>query len=214
MEQPGTIDRLRLEIREQIVDRSMPPGSKLSESLLCKKWNVSRTPLREALRQLEAEGLVTSHRNKGFTINPITLEDLNELYPIKIHLEGLAGRLATSPIHEDPAKLRALDELCREMEELLRQGDVDAFIKKNNDFHSFIWYACGNKWLIKILDNLNCQVQRFVIKALHLPHRMEESVREHREICEKLKVGNERAVEKALQTNHRRAFEALKREFK
>ncbi len=58
MEQQSTIDRLRLEIREQIVDRSIPPGTKLSESLLCKKWNVSRTPLREALRQLEAEGLV------------------------------------------------------------------------------------------------------------------------------------------------------------
>jgi len=213
MEQQSTIDRLRLEIREQIVDRSIPPGTKLSESLLCKKWNVSRTPLREALRQLEAEGLVTSHRNKGFTVNPITLEDLNELYPIKIYLEGLAGKLATPHISADPVKLRTLEELCVEMEDLLKKGDVDAFVRKNNEFHSFIWYSCGNKWLIKILENLNSQVHRFIIKALHLPHRMGKSAGEHREIYEKLKGGNEKAVEKALQTNHRRAFEALKREF-
>ena len=86
-------------------------------------------------------------------------------------------------------------------------------LSEGNEFHSFIWYSCGNKWLIKILENLNSQVHRFIIKALHLPQRMDKSAGEHREIYENLKVGNEKAVEKALQTNHRRAFEALKREF-
>jgi len=213
MRQRPTIKRLRLELRQQIVSRSIPPGVKLSEAFLSKKWNVSRTPLREVLRQLESEGLVTSHRHKGFMINPITLEDLTQLYPIRISLEGLAGRLATPILSEDAERLKVLDKLCGEMERLFKKGAVEAYISKNNEFHSFIWHSCGNKWLIKILENLDSQVNRFIVKALHVPNRMEKSVQEHREIYEKLKTGNAKAVEKAIQNNHRKSFEDLKREF-
>ena len=213
METEDKIALLRLEIHKQIVNRTFPPGAKLSESTLCRRWGVSRTPLREVLRQLEAEGLVTSQRNKGFTVNPITLEDLIELYPIKIYLEGLAGKLSTPHISIDPEKLRALERLCTEMENLCKKGDVDAFIRKNNEFHSSIVLSCGNKWLIKMLESLNSQVYRFVVKALRLPQRMDTAAREHRGIYEKLKSGNAKAVEKALQANHQSAFERLKREF-
>ena len=213
METEDKIAQLHFEIHKQIVNRTLPPGAKLSASTLCKKWGVSRTPLREVLRLLEAEGLVSSERNKGFTVNPVTFEDLIELYPIKIYLEGLAGKLSTPHISADPEKLRALDQLCTEMEAICKKGDVDAFIIKNKEFHSFIAISCENKWLIKILQYLNSQVHRFVVKALHLPQRMDSSAREHRGIYEKLKNGNEKAVEKALQANHQSAFERLRREF-
>jgi len=213
MRQRPTIERLRSELRQQIVSRSIPPGVKLSEAFLCKKWNVSRTPLREVLRQLESEGLVTSHRHKGFMINAITLEDLTQLYPIRISLEGLAGKLATPILSGDAEKLKVVDKLCAEMERLFKRGDVEAYISKNNEFHSFIWHSCGNKWLIKILENLDSQVNRFIVKALHVPNRIGKSVREHREICEKLKTGNAKAVERAIQNNHRKSFEDLRREF-
>ncbi len=208
-----TIDRLHSELRQQIVNRSIPPGAKLSENLLCKKWKVSRTPLREALRGLEAEGLVTSHRYKGFMVNPITLEDVEQLYPIRISLEGLAGKMATPIISGDPKKLKALEKLCKEMERLFRKGDIEAYIAKNNQFHSSIWHSCENKWLIKILENLSSQVNRFIVKALHVPHRVDKSVREHWEIYEKLRMGSGKGVERAIQSNHRKAFEDLKREF-
>jgi DNA-binding GntR family transcriptional regulator len=213
MRQRLTIERLHSELRQQIVNRSIPPGAKLSESFLCKRWNVSRTPLREVLRQLESEGLVTSHRNKGFMINPITLEDVTQLYPIRMSLEGLAGNLATPILSGDPKKLNVLKKSCIEMERLFKKGDIEAYIAKNNEFHSFIWGSCGNKWLIKILENLSSHVNRFMVKSLHVPHRIDKSVREHREIYEKLKLGNGKAVEKAIQNNHRKAFEDLKREF-
>ena len=213
MRQRVTIDRLHSELRQQIVSRTIPPGTKLSESSLCRQWNISRTPLREALRQLESEGLVTSQRNKGFTINPITLDDLTQLYPIRICLEGLAGRLATPSLSKDPEKLRILEKLCAEMERLFRKGDIESYILKNNEFHSFIWHTCGNKWLIRILENLDSHVNRFIVKALHVPNRIGRSVREHRDIYERLKTGNGKAVEKAIQNNHRKSFEDLKREF-
>lgn len=207
-----TIERIYSELRQQIVNRSIPPGSKLSESLLSRKWNVSRTPIREVLRRLESEGLVTSHRYKGVMVNLITLEDVEQLYPIRIYLEGLAGKLATPIISGAQEKLRALEKLCREMEVLSKKKDIEGYIAKNNEFHYYIWHSCGNRWLIKILENLTSQVNRFIVKALHVPHRIDKSVREHWDIYEKLRMGDSKKVERAVQSNHRRAFEDLKRE--
>jgi DNA-binding GntR family transcriptional regulator len=207
-----TIERIYSELRQEIVNRSIPPGAKLSENTLSKKWKVSRTPLREVLRRLESEGLVTSHRYKGFTVNLITLEDVEQLYPIRIYLEGLAGKLATPTISGDPEKLKVLEKLCKEMEALFKKRDIEAYIAKNNEFHSYIWYSCGNKWLIKILENLTSQVNRFIVKALHVPHRIDKSVREHWEIYKRLRTGNAKGAEKAIQMNHTKALEDLKRE--
>jgi GntR family transcriptional repressor for pyruvate dehydrogenase complex len=134
------------------------------------------------------------------------------LYTVRISLEGLAGRLATPVISGDPQKLKALEKLCREMEALFRKGDIEAYIAKNNEFHSLIWHSCGNKWLIKILENLSSQVNRFIVKALHVPHRIDKSVREHWEIYKRLRTGNAKGAEKAIQMNHRKALEDLKRE--
>ena len=213
MRSQSTIDRIHSELLQQIVDRSLTPDVKLSENLLSKKWKVSRTPIREVLRRLEAEGLVTSHRYRGFAVNPITLKDIEQLYPIRISLEGLAGKLATPLLSQDPAKLKILENMCVEMERFFRRGEIEAYISKNNEFHSFIWRSCENRWLIKILENLSSQVNRFMVKSLHVPNRINRSVREHREIYEKLKTGNGKAVERAIQTNHRKAFEDLRREF-
>jgi DNA-binding GntR family transcriptional regulator len=207
-----TIERIYSELRQQIVNRSIPPGSKLSESLLSRKWNVSRTPIREVLRRLESEGLVTSQRYKGVMVNLITLEDVEQLYPIRIYLEGLAGKLATPIISGAPEKLRALEKLCREMEVLSKKKDIEGYIAKNNEFHYYIWHSCGNRWLIKILENLTSQVNRFIVKALHVPHRIDKSVREHWEIYKRLQKGDAKGVEKAIQNNHKGAFEDLKRE--
>ncbi len=208
-----TVNNIYKELRQKIVDRSIPPGTKLCENLLSKAWNVSRTPIREVLRQLESEGLVTSYPYRGAEVNTITIEDIDQLYTIRISLEGLAGRLATPVISEDPPKLKALGKLCREMEILFRKGDIEAYVIKNNQFHSLIWRACGNKWLVKILENLDSQVNRFIVNALHVPRRIEKSVMEHWKIFEALKMGNARGVEKAIGGNFKNASEDLKKEF-
>lgn len=207
-----TVNSIYKELRQKIVDRSISPGTKLSENFLSKEWNVSRTPIREVLRRLESEGLVTSYPYKGAVVNTITIEDIEQLYTIRISLEGLAGRLATPVISGDPQKLKALEKLCRDMETLFRKGDIEAYVTKNNEFHSLIWHVCGNKWLIKILENLSSQVNRFIVKALRVPHRIEKSVIEHWKIFEALKMGNARGVEKAIGRNFKNASEDLKKE--
>jgi DNA-binding GntR family transcriptional regulator len=209
---PPTIDRIYSELRQQIINRSMPPGAKLSENSLAKKWKVSRTPIREVLRRLESEGLVTSSRFKGFFVNSISIEDIDHIYTIKISLEGLAGRLATPILSKDTQKLKDLEKLWREMENLSKKPNVDAYGRKNIEFHISIWHWCGNPWLIKILDNLSSQLNRFIVNALHVPSRMDRSVREHRKIVEAFKAGNAKAVEKALGSHFRKASEDLKSE--
>ena len=212
MRRPPTLDNIYSELRQEIVNRLIPPGAKLSESLLSKRWHVSRTPIREVLRRLEAEGLVTSSRYKGFVVNSISIEDIDQIYTIKMSLEGLAGRLATPIISKDPAKMRGLETLCREMERFSKRADVGGYSRKNFEFHLAVWHWCGNPWLIRILDNLSSQLNRFIVTALHVPNRMPRSVREHWKIAEAFRMGNAKAVEKALANHFRKASEDLKRE--
>jgi DNA-binding GntR family transcriptional regulator len=207
-----SIDQIYSELRQQIVSRVIPPGTKLSENLLAKGWNVSRTPIREVLRRLESEGLVTSSRFKGFVVNSISIGDIDQIYTIKTSLEGLAGRLATPIISKDPEKMRTIERLCKEMEAFSRKGNVEGYSKKNLEFHVLIWHWCGNPWLIRILDNLNSQLNRFIVNALHVPHRMERSVKEHRKVIGEFKRGKAKAVEKALGSHFTKASEDLKRE--
>lgn len=206
------IDRIHSELRGEIVNRSIPPGTNLSENSLAKKWNVSRTPIREVLRRLESEGLVASSRYKGFVVDSISVEDIDHIYTIKTSLEGLAGSLATAIIAKDPQKMKMLQRLCREMKNHAREKDVKAYGRKNIEFHVSIWHWCGNPWLIRILDNLSSQLNRFIVNALHVPSRMQRSVKEHQKIIEAFKAGNAKAVERALGSHFRKASEDLKSE--
>jgi DNA-binding GntR family transcriptional regulator len=206
------IDHIYSELRQQIVNRLIPPGAKLSETQLSKKWRVSRTPIREVLRRLESEGLVNSSPYRGFIVNSISIEDVDHIYTIKISLEGLAGRLATPIVARDPKKMRTIQNLVREMEIHSKRLDVKAYGKKNLQFHISIWNWCGNPWLTKILNNLSSQLNRFIVSALHVPNRMERSVKEHRKIVEAFKTGNAKAAEKALGTHFKKASEDLKNE--
>lgn len=90
--------------------------------------------------------------------------------------------------------------------------DVEGYSKKNIEFHVSIWHWCGNPWLIRILNNLSSQLNRFIVNALHVPHRMERSVKEHLKVVEAFEIGNARAVEKSLASHFRRASEDLKKE--
>ncbi|MDI7259103.1 MAG: GntR family transcriptional regulator [Thermodesulfobacteriota bacterium] len=207
-----TINHITSELRQQIIAREISPGGKLSENLLSQKWKVSRTPIREALRRLESEGLVSSLHYKGFVVNSISIEDVEEIYTIKMSLEGLAGRLATPIISKDPEKMKTLQSFYKQMKHLATKMDVEDYNKVNIEFHISIWHWCGNPWLIRILDNLSSQLNRFIVQALHVPRRMERSVKEHRRILEAFKKGNPRAVEKALADHFKKASEDLKRE--
>lgn len=199
-------------IRMDIVSRNFPPGMKLSEQLLCNRWNVSRTPIREALRHLESEGFIASSRNKGFVVTAISMHDVEQIYTIMINLDSLAARLAAPFIAGNPEKLERLRALCGEMEALCGQRDIEGYMRKNLEFHSTIFRASENRWIIKILENLHSHTNRFILKALYIPRRIEKSVQEHFEVLRCIQKGDERGVEKAVAVHFSRSLADLKNE--
>lgn len=165
-------ENIHSELREQIITRAIAPGTKLLLTSLSRKWNISRTPIREALRQLESEDLVIYQRSKGFVVSTITIEDIIEIYTIRVSLESLAGKLATPIISKNSQKLKHLEQLCTEMGTLCEKRDIETYGLKNKDFHLSIWNSSENAWLIKILENLNSQVSRFILKVFEVPSRI------------------------------------------
>jgi len=182
----------------EIVSRNFPPGMKLSEQILCDRWKVSRTPIREALRHLESEGFISSSRHKGFVVTSISMHDVEQIYTILIQLDSLAGRLATPALSRDPKKIKGLRTLCAEMKALCERRDIEGYMRKNLEFHTTIFRSSENAWIVKILENLHAHTNRFILNALYIPHRIEKSVQEHLDILECLGQGNARGVEKAI----------------
>lgn len=199
-------------IRMEIVSRNFPPGMKLSEQILCNRWNVSRTPIREALRHLESEGFISSSKHKGFVVTSLSMHDVEQIYTILMSLDSLAGRLATPTFANVPEKLESLRTLCSEMQELCGKRDIEGYTKKNLEFHSIIFRSSENGWMISILENLHSHTNRFILNALYIPRRIEKSVQEHLEILRCIEQGDEKGVEKAISAHFCRSLKDLRTE--
>jgi len=199
-------------IRAEIASRNFPPGTKLSEQELCGRWSVSRTPIREALRSLESEGFVSSQKNKGFVVTPISMHDVEQIYTVMINLDSLAGRLATPRIAADSGKLEALRGLCRDMQALSARKDISGYMGKNREFHAIIVHSSENPWIVKILQNLHAHTNRFILQAIYVPRRIENSTQEHLEIFRCLEKGDEKGVERALAVHFSSALNLLRNE--
>jgi DNA-binding GntR family transcriptional regulator len=197
-------------IRMEIVSRNFPPGMKLSEQLLCNRWNVSRTPIREALRHLESEGFISSSKHKGFVVTSVSMHDVEQIYTILMSLDSLAGRLATPTLVNAPEKLENLRMLCSEMKEMCEKRDIEGYMKKNLEFHSTIFTSSENGWMINILENLHSHTNRFILNALYIPRRIENSVQEHLEILHCIERGDEKGVEKAISAHFSRSLKDLR----
>ena len=199
-------------IRMEIVSKNFPPGMKLSEQILCNRWNVSRTPIREALRHLESEGFISSSKHKGFVVTSISMHDVEQIYTIMMNLDSLAGRLATPTLVNQPEKLQTLGALCSEMQELCGQRDIEGYMKMNLEFHSTIFRSSENGWIINILENLHAHTNRFILNALYIPRRIENSVQEHLEILRCIEQGDGKGVEKAIAAHFSRSLKDLRTE--
>jgi DNA-binding GntR family transcriptional regulator len=139
-------------LKSKIIKGSFKPGDKLVESRIAKQLEVSRTPVREALRQLAASGFVKMNPNQAIIVNDISIKDLREVLQIRGVLEGLTARLAVPLITE--GKIKVLETCNENMEKFIRKNNVLAFGKESDKFHSVILEVCGNNRLIN-QGNLN-----------------------------------------------------------
>lgn len=165
-------------IKKAIVDGDLKPGDPLVETTLAAWCEVSRTPVREALRRLEQDGLV-ERNDRGLVVRRRSPDEILDIYVTRIALEATAARVAAERRTEhDLRTLHRLVERARQ----IRQGDTDAMVEVNNLFHRTVWRASRNESLIDMLERLNLHMARYPGTTLNAPGRWKAARRQHEEI--------------------------------
>lgn len=195
------------ELREDIVSGLLPPNTRLVELQVAARFNVSRTPVREALKQLVAEGLVMVDPTRGLVVRDVGPVEVDEIYAIREVLDGLAARLAAQRITQwDLTKLHLLMEM---MQESVRARRYDATVQANIKFHEVLYEAAGNRRLSLQARGLRDFIRRFSSKAFTDPVRDEEVLREHEELVKALEARDPDRAESAARHHMVRARQNL-----
>lgn len=191
-------------LKEQIIHWHYPPEHRLTEAELCKKFNVSRSPVREALRVLAADGFVKKLPNRGYVVRQYNIDEIEELYDVRLALELYAvERLATKGPLNEPDK-DAMVQLKRTWTGLLN-GSAD---KKAEDlarldtlFHETISDVAGNKTLLRHLRAINERLMLFRMIDFDKPDRAESTCRQHLEILKRIAAKDPLGARAAMQRN-------------
>ena len=179
-------EKIYQKIRDDITFGTFGPGERLVEDRLAKEFKASRSPIREALRQLESEGLITFERNKGITIARLSIKQVDEIYTLRCLLESYAaGLTAERVMKKDVSYLIDLQEKLRVA---AKNMDLRKWLQNNALFHDFLCERCGNSNLIQVLDNLKRRVYRYHYITVSIPGHFETYLGHHAgmlEGCEK-----------------------------
>jgi DNA-binding GntR family transcriptional regulator len=164
-------------LRDLITEGELRPGDKVHEQSLCERFGVSRTPLREALKVLAAEGLVQINPNRGAVVAKITQREIDQLFPVIGMLEALAGELAVERI--TAKDLKRLLDLHLAMVEHYRKGDWQPYIKLNRRIHEAIFALAGNEALSGLYNSLTIRIHSVRYVARKSQQRWDEAVEDH-----------------------------------
>lgn len=170
------------EIEKAILDGTFAPGDNLIEQKLSNELGVSRTPVREALRQLELEGLVKTVPNKGAVVVGVSVEDIDDIYTIRMHIEGLAARWTAE--HITPEEIEALREVVELQEFYVSRGDTLQVWHLDTRFHEIIYEACRSRPLRHTLSGFHHYIQKARELSFKTAGRAALAVEEHRRILE------------------------------
>ncbi len=178
-------------IREAILKGYFKPGERLDQTELAELLGVSRSPVRDALRRLAAEGLVTMHPHRGAVVAELSPEELEEIYLIRRVLEGLAARLAVP--HLDEEDLGALREILERMDET---EDADEWIDLNYRFHHTLYRAANRPRLLSIIDTLRNTVAPYIRQYIATPEYRAKAQASHWRIYQACAAGDAEAAER------------------
>lgn len=175
-------------LRQAILKGELEPGERLMEIQLAERLGVSRTPIREAIRKLELEGLVVMIPRKGAEVAKITEKDLKDVLEVRCALEGLAVELACKKITQDG--LNRLKKNLKEFEGAVRENDITTLAEKDVEFHDLIFAVTDNERLIQLLNNLREQMYRYRVEYLKDTKTHEQLINEHESIIRDLENRN------------------------
>jgi len=202
-------DRIAARIRALIIDGSITPGERLVEPGLARRLGVSRTPLREALLQLDSEGFVRVTPRRGAVVSPLSRADAQETYQVKGILEAFAARLACERMNaEQREHLRSINERMRRLV-AARTRDVRAILQCNTEFHQALSDASGNEKLAGFIRSLRSQALRYNFIYLSVLPHLEASVKEHDRILAALRKRDGASVERLVRAHGDAAGKAL-----
>lgn len=201
-------DQVAERVRALIFDRQIASGAFIDENVLAQQWQISRTPLREALKVLAAEGLVELVPRRGCRVIEITETDADELFPIMALLEGRCALEATH--HMSDADLRELQHMHDELERTAAARDVDGYYQANHVFHSFVQRVASNRWLDRVTADLRKFVRMLRGRQLVLPGRIDASINEHRVLIAAMLARDGVRAERAMHDHLLAQLAALK----
>ncbi len=194
-------------LREDILSGKYEDYEELKEVAIGEEMGVSRTPVREAFRQLELEGLIQIVPNKGAYVTGITEKDVKDIYMIRSLLEGLCARWATEHITKE--QLEEMEENVYLAEFHAKKGHLEQLAELDNRFHDILYEACNSKILEHQLKDFHQYVLRVRKKTLSSANRGPKSNEEHAGILEAIRSGNAELAEKLANTHMINAYENM-----
>ncbi len=200
-------ERAYSRIKKMITDYRFSPGSRLNVEQLTRDFGISRTPIWEAIRKLEQEGLVRNVPNRGVFLMELTPRDAIELYTVREVLEGMAARLSVEGITE--RTLEKMEGLLREQERIVAAEDLVSYSQSDFEFHACIYAVCGNTILREMLESIKQKARPI---AMQITPILSGLLQDHREILHALRLRDPLLAETAFREHNRRVLELLRME--
>jgi DNA-binding GntR family transcriptional regulator len=171
-------------LRQRIFSHELPPGTWVDEQALAEHYGISRTPLREALKVLASEGLVTLKPRRGCYVTEISERDLDEVFTVMSLLEGECARLSAAKA--SAGDLVRLQAIHADLEQAAAAADIDGFFEANQAFHLALQEIADNRWLLQVIEDLRKVIKLSRHHSLFSEGRLEQSLAEHRDILQAL----------------------------
>ena len=187
------------ELREAILSGKFQPGERINQKQLTEELGISIIPLREAFKQLQAEGFVSIIPHRGAYVNELSRQEIEDVYLIRIELEKLAARLASKRLTQKDVK--KMQTLFARMETATRRNDYKSLFDLNRKFHFTVYQACNRPLLLELLNDLWDRSSRYRTIQTHDSARAKEELGEHRPILEACQQDNKKDLPKTIQFN-------------
>lgn len=201
-------DEVASRLREKIFDGQLVAGSFIDEVALCADMEISRTPLREALKVLAAEGLVRHEPRRGSFVSQVTEQDLNEIFPVIALLEGRCAFEAARNAND--ADIAALETLHQSLQQHASARRITDYYAVNYTIHEAIITLADNRWLAQVIADLRKILKLARLQQLRAPGRLEQSLGEHLEVFAAIKARDGEGADAAMRTHLLRQREALR----
>lgn len=200
------VEQMYLAVKQKILDLEVDPTQPIDEKALVRETGGSLTLVQQALDRLAAEGLVEKRRRRWHVSRAATSSTMHEIFEVRTTLEGMCARLAAERI--TAAEIEDMEQLLRDFERVLREGDNRALIAVDHKFHQKLYEASGNRFLARALDEMYELIYRLFFFALDRMGSVRGNIEEHRDILAALKAGDGRSAEQLIQ-RHIGHFQAM-----